>query len=97
MTEQGGDGLEAHASVEALRCQCVPELVRVNSRNAGSFGDPFHVAVNGAPIERLAVFAFEQEPVSRRPPPRLVVGDQTDQQRVEGDVAVVVQLADRDA
>ena len=62
--QQSGDRLEAHSSVEALGRQCVPKLVRMNFGDPGSFGDTLHVAVDGAPIERLAIFAFEQETVS---------------------------------
>jgi len=36
VAEQAGDGLQGHASVDRLGGQGVPELVRVDVRQAGS-------------------------------------------------------------
>jgi hypothetical protein len=60
MPEQGGDGFEAHAAVEALGGQGVAELVRMHWPHPGPFGDAFDVAVDGAPVEGVTVFSFEQ-------------------------------------
>ena len=53
-------------------------MVRVHWSHPGPFGDAFDVAVDGAPVEGLAVLSFEQISVASRSPPCLVVGDETD-------------------
>ena len=64
MPEQGGDGFEAHPSVEALGGQGVTQLVRMHWPHPGSFGDALDVTVDGAPVEGLAVFSFDQVSVA---------------------------------
>src|SRR6202522_1099664 len=55
-----------------------------------------HVAVDGPAVEGLAVVADDQQARGTRTPPGPVVLDEVDEHRVEGDVAVVVELPDRD-
>ena len=60
VSEQGGDGFEAHASVDHPGGQRVAELMGMNVADAGPFGHPFDVAMDGAPVEGLAVVTFDQ-------------------------------------
>jgi len=80
------DGLDA--AVEGDRSGAVPV--------AGPFGDAGDVAVDGAPVEGLADVALHEPPGPRRGAGGEPMGDELDQQRVQGHVAVVVELADRD-
>jgi hypothetical protein len=65
--------------------------------DTGAAGGRLDVAVDGAPVEGLVVVAFDEQAGAGGSPPGPVVGDQADQQRVQGNGAVVVELAQRDA
>jgi hypothetical protein len=75
----------------------VAELVGVHGSDAGAFGDGGDVAVDGAPVEGLAVVAFDEGPRTGRVSGGVVVVDELDEQWEQGHVAVVVELADGDA
>ena len=60
MPEQCGDRLEAHAPVDGLGGQRVAQLVRMDVADAGPLGHRGDVALDGAPVERLAVVPFDQ-------------------------------------
>jgi hypothetical protein len=62
VAEQGGDGFEAHPSVDGLGGERVAQLVRMDVTDAGALGDGHDVAVHGAPIERAAIIALDQAP-----------------------------------
>jgi hypothetical protein len=64
--------------------------------DAGASVDGGDVAVDGAPVEGLTVVAFDEHPGTARSAVVAVVGDELDQDRVQRDVAVVVELADGD-
>ena len=98
VAEQGGDGVEAHPAVDGLGGQGVAELVRGDVADARVGAEP---AQRGGDAQRGdGTVAFEQEPVGAQAGGP-VVGDPVVEQRLElrvqGDVAVVVELADRDA
>src|SRR5207244_11997803 len=97
VTEQSRDRLEAHTAVEALGGQGVTKLVRMDVSHSGPTGHGGDVASDGAPVESVSVVALEEQTVLRRPSPRLVVVDESDEEWVEGDVAIIVELAHRDA
>jgi hypothetical protein len=97
MTEQSGDGLEGHASVDGLGGEGVAELVGVGG-HAGAAGDatndaPDLVAVDGAAVvgDEPVVSADAIEVVGAPP------GEECDEVGVEGDEAVGAQFADGDA
>jgi hypothetical protein len=92
--EQGGDGFEAHGAVDRLGGERVAQLVGVDVTDAGSLGGCCDVASDGAPLEGLAVVALDESSRARRWPSGEPVGDEFDEQRVQRDVAVVVELAD---
>jgi hypothetical protein len=60
--EEGGYGLEAHASVDHSGGQRVTQLMGVDMTDAGPFGHPLDVAMDRASVERLAVVAFNEAP-----------------------------------
>ena len=98
VSEEGGDGFEAHAAVDRLGGQGVAELVGVDVADPGPLGDPADDAMDGASVERGAVIGDEAalgaDVVGVEGGP---VGEQDDEVGVQRDVAVVAQLADRDA
>ncbi len=96
VTEEGGDGFEAHAPVDHPSGEGVAELMGMDVADTGALGHPIDVAVDGASVKGLAVVALDQASRAARPPEPLVVGDQLDQIGPDRDVAVVVQLADGD-
>jgi hypothetical protein len=97
VTEQRRDRFEAHPSVDRLGREGVAELVRVHVPDTGALGDGGDVAGDGAAVEGLTVVAFEEHAAAGWSAVVAVVGDELDQDRVQRDVAVVVELADRDA
>ena len=96
MTQQVRDGLEAHAPVEQLGGEGVAQLVGMDVSGAGPPCHRGHVAVDGPTVEGLAVVADDQESRGTRTPLGPVVVDEVDEHRVQRNVAVVVELADRD-
>ena len=97
MAEEGGDGFQAHAPVDGLGGQGVAELVGVDVADARPLGHRVDVAVDGAPVEGLAVVALDQSTRAARAAGAPIVADEVDQHGVKRHVAVVVQFADRDA
>jgi hypothetical protein len=97
VAEQRCDGFEAHPPVDGLGRQGVAQLVWVDVTDAGALGDGDDVAVHGAAVEGLAVIAFDEPPGPGRRTDRQPLGDELDQDRVQGHVAVVVEFADGDA
>ena len=97
MAEQRGDRFEAHAAVDGLGGERVAQLVGMDGADTGSLRDRGDVAVDGAPVERLAVVAFDEPTGPRRWTHGEPVVDQLDEHRVQRHVAVVVELADGDA
>ena len=77
VTEQGGDGLEAHAPVDHPGGKGVAELMGMDVADAGTLGHPIDVAMDGPPVKGLAVVTLDQAPGAARPPELLVVSDQS--------------------
>ena len=96
MAQQLGDSFQAHAPVDQLGSERVAQLVGMDVSGAGPACHRSYVAMDGPAVEGLAVVADDQQSRGTRTPPGPVVGDEVDEHRVEGDVAVVVELADRD-
>ena len=65
VAEQGGDGFQAHAAVDRLGGQGVPELVRVDMRQAGGGAGPVDHPGDGVPVQRAAVLPGQQQRVIR--------------------------------
>ena len=84
------------AAVDRLGGEGVAHLVRVDVPDPGGLGGLVQVAGDGVAVHRLAVLPGQQQRVARGHVALAVVGDQGHQLRVQRDVAVVVQLADRD-
>ena len=97
MAQQGGDGFEGHAPVDALGRQGVAQGVRVHVADPGASACGDDVAVDGAPVEGLVVVSFDEQPGGGGTAPGPVVVDETDEHRVEGDGSVVVELPEGDA
>ena len=95
--EQRGDRFEAHPAVDGLGGEGVAELVGVHVADAGVAGDRGDDAVHGAPVDRGVVIG--EEPALG---PDVVgvgggpLGEELDEVGVQGDEAVVAELADRD-
>jgi hypothetical protein len=98
VTEQGGDGFEAHAAVDGLGGEGVAELVGVHVVDAGGPADATDDAADLVAVDRPAVVG-DEAPVSADVV--LVgggpVGEQVNEVRMQGDVAVVAELAERHA
>jgi hypothetical protein len=98
MAEQRGDGLEAHAAVDGLGCEGVPQAVRVHVIDPGVAADAVDDAVHGPSFDRGVLVG--EEP-SGGPDVLCVgggpVGEEVDDFGVQRDHAVVAELADRDA
>ena len=61
MAKEGGNGFQAHPAVDRLGRQSVPELVRVNMRQAGCGTGPVDHLGNGVPVQGAPVFAWQQQ------------------------------------
>ena len=96
MAEQGGDRFQAHAAVDRLGGQGVPELVGVDMAQPGGGAGPVDHPGDGVPVERAAVLAGQQQRVSARDVGGPVGIDEGGQLGVQRQVAVLVELADRD-
>ena len=96
MAEHRGDGLQAHAAVDRLGRQRMPELVGVDMTQPGGGGGLVDVTGDGMPVGWLAVLAGKQQGVAVGDVTGAVVVDEGDQVRVQRQVAVLAQLADRD-
>ena len=96
--EESGDRFEAHAPVDRLRGQGVTKAVRMDVADPGSPSDAAHDAVHEVAVEGATVVGDEatvgSDVVDVGGGP---VGEQGDEVGVQRDVAVVAQLADRDA
>ena len=66
VAQQGGDGFQAHAAVDRLGGQGVPELMGVDMGQAGGGAGPVDHPGDGVPVQRAAVFAGQQQRVIRR-------------------------------
>ena len=96
VAEHRGDRLQAHAAVDRLGGQRVPELVGVDVGQPGGGAGLVDVAGDGVPVGRLAVLPGQQQRVGRVDVRGAVLVDQGDQVRVQRQVAVLAELADRD-
>ena len=96
MAEQGGDRFQAHAAVDRLGGQGVAELVGVDVGQAGGGAGPVDHPGDGMPAGRAAVFAGQQQRVICGDVPGPVGIDEGDQLGVQGQVAVLAELANRD-
>jgi hypothetical protein len=96
VAEHRRDRFQAHAPVDRLGGQSVPELVGVDVRQPGGGAGFVDVAGHSVPVGRLAVLPGQQQRVCRIDMTGAVVVDQGDQVRAQRQVAVLAQLADRD-
>jgi hypothetical protein len=96
MAEEGGDGLQAHAAVDRLGGQSMPELMRMDVRQPGCGACPVDHPGDGVPVQRPAVLAGQQERIIRPDVGGAVAVDEGDQLGVQRQVAVLAELADRD-
>ena len=96
MTEHGGDRLQAHPAVDGLGGQRVPQLVGVDVGQPGGGAGLVDHPGDGVPVQRAAVLPRQQQRVRRAHVRAAVVVDQGDQVRVQRQVAVLAELADRD-
>jgi hypothetical protein len=98
MAEQGGDGFQPHAAVDRLGGQGVPQPVRVHAGNPGRAADPVHDPADDMPVQQAAMVGDQplvgSDVVEVGSGPG---GEQAHQFGVQGDVAVVAELAQRDA
>ena len=94
MAEHRGDRLEPHPTVDRLGREGVAQLVWVDVTEPGSPADLAHDPSDLVAVDVGAVAV--QQPTGQRWVRRSPVGEQTGGVGVQGDVAVVVQLADRD-
>jgi hypothetical protein len=63
MAEHGGDRFQAHAAVDRLGGQGVPELVGVDVRQPGGRARLVDIAGDGVPVGWLAVLPGQQQGV----------------------------------
>ena len=63
VAEQCGDGFQAHAAVDGLGGQGVPELVGVDVRQASRGGGPVDHPGDGVPVQCPAVPSWQQQRV----------------------------------
>ncbi len=96
VAEQRGDGLQAHAAVDGLGGQGVPQLVGVDVGQPGGGAGSVDHPGDGVPVQGSAVLPGQQQRVPGRDVRGAVVVDQGDQVRVQRQVAVLAELADRD-
>jgi hypothetical protein len=93
--EQGSDRFEGHASVDRLGRQRMPQAVRVDVTDSGrscGFGDS---PVDTTLADSLTVFDEQVGAAQTGRPGRHPLIEQLLQLRVQGDVAVGAQLAER--
>jgi hypothetical protein len=96
MPEHRGDGLQAHAAVDGLGGQRVSELVGVDVGQPGGGAGPVDHPGDGVPVQRAAVLPWQQQRVACWDVPGPVVVDEDQELRVQRQVAVLAELADRD-
>jgi hypothetical protein len=82
--------------VDRLGGQGVPQLVWVDVRQPGGRAGPVDHPGDGVPVQRGAVLPGQQQRVLRGHVRVSVVLDQGEQVRVQRQVAVLAELADRD-
>ena len=99
MPEEGGDRFEAHAAVDRLGGEGVAQLVGVDVADPGVAGDAarrcgatVRRSMGAAVVGDEAAVAADVVGVGGGP-----VGEEGDEVGVQRDVAVVAELADRDA
>src|SRR5262249_54707813 len=89
---------KSHAAVDRPGGQGVPQPMRVNARDAGGVSDAVDDSADRVPVDRTAMVddeaAVRADVLEVRRGP---VAEQCHQLRVQRDVAVVAQLAQRDA
>ena len=96
MAEHRGDGFQAHAPVDGLGGQGVPQLVGVDVAQPGRGAGFVDEAGDRVPVHRAAVLPGQEQGVRGVDVRGAVVVDQRDQVRVQRKVAVFAELADRD-
>ncbi len=98
LSKQGRDGVKAHAPVHRLGSQGMSQLMGGDVADTGHVGDAAQRSRHALVADRSIV--FDQKVIGAQPV-RSVVGDPVIKQVLElwvqRDIAVVVQLADRDA
>ena len=96
MAEHRGDRFQAHAAVDGLGGQGVPQLVGVDVGQPGGGAGPVDHPGDGVPVQRPAVLPGQQQRVAGPDVRGAVAVDQGDQLGVQRQVAVLAELADRD-
>ena len=96
MAEHRRDGFQAHAPVDRLGGQSMPELVGVDMRQPGGGAGLVDVTGHGVPVGWLAVLPGQQQRVCRIDVTGAVVVDEGDQVGVQRQVTVFTEFADRD-
>jgi hypothetical protein len=95
VSQHGGDGFEAHAPLDGLGSEGVPQLVGVHVPDPGSLGDPAEYSGDLVPVQRPA--SPRDQPVDIVITVRLVFVEELNQRWVQWDIPVVVKLPDRDS
>ena len=96
MAQEGGDRLQAHAAVDRLGGEGVPELVGMDVGQPGSGAGPVDHPGDGVPVQRAAVLPRQQQRVTCGDMGSPVGVDERDELGVQRQVAVLAELADRD-
>ena len=90
------DRLQAHAAVDRLGGQGVAQLVGMDVRQSGGGAGLVDEPGDGVPVQGSPVLPWQQQPVPGRNVGGAVVVDQRHQLGMQGQVAVLAELADRD-
>ena len=96
VAEHRGDGFQTHAPVGGLGGQGVAHLVGVDVADPGGRRGQVEQPGDGVAVQRGAVHPRPQQRVGRVDVRGAVLTDDGDQVGVQGQVAVVVELADGD-
>jgi hypothetical protein len=96
VTGEGRDGLQAHAAVDRLGGQGVPQLPGVDVRQPGGGAGLAGHPGDGVPVQGPAVFPRQQQRVASRDVSSAVAVDEGDELGVQWQVAVLAELAGRD-
>jgi hypothetical protein len=97
VSEQCGDRLEAHAPIDGLRRECVPQLMRVDMADSRCGSSGLDCLVDSGTWDRATAISEEQWTVLPVRSPLEPCVDHCFELGMQGDVPVVVKLADRDA
>jgi hypothetical protein len=98
VAQESGDGLQPHAAVDGLGGQRVPRPVRVHAGDAGGTADAVDDAAGQVPVQGSA--AVSDEPLAAAYVLEVgggPAGERVCQLGVQRHVAVVAELAERDA